>query len=48
MIHIDVKKMVHLITTDDVQCALGDVGIYVEALRADFLPQLTDQNLAIL
>jgi hypothetical protein len=48
MIHIDVKKMARLITTDDVQCALGDVGIHVEALRADFLLQLTDKNLALL
>jgi hypothetical protein len=38
----------HALTADDVQGALGDIRIDVEALGSDFLPQLADQDLALL
>ena len=40
--------MMHVFTADVVQRALGDVRIDVEALGSDFLPQLADQDLALL
>jgi hypothetical protein len=40
--------MMHVFTADVVQRALGDVRIDVEALGSDFLPQLADEDLAVL
>ena len=37
-----------MLTADDVQRALGDVGTHVKSLGSDFLLQLSDENLALL
>ena len=47
-VHSLVKITTHALTAYDVQRALGDVRTHVNALGSDFLPQLADQNLALL